>query len=99
MLCRSILVNIAREEGAPDGQPFDYYLSYLASEGLVPRKARQWIDRVRSSPQSDSPGRIPSVSRQNATDLLTFVEYMLRFNYEFPSRAPDTEPGNRKLPT
>lgn len=97
MLCRAIVVNIAITEGAPDGWPFSKYLEHLAIEGMLPRKAKPWVSRIRRSDALRDGGKLPHIERQQATDLLTFVEFLLRFNYEFPSRMPDTEPGSRRV--
>jgi hypothetical protein len=42
-----MLMNIAVHEGAPEGQKFVEYVTYLADKGFVPPNGKHWVDHVR----------------------------------------------------
>ena len=59
---------------------------YLADTGYVPPNGRGWVDHIRSR-GNEANHEIVMMSREQAKDLVTFLEMLLRFIYEFPARA------------
>lgn len=93
MLCRKMLMNIAVEEGAEEGKAFTSYVEYLADKGFVPPKGKTWVDYVRQR-GNEANHEIQLMGEQDAVALITFIEMLLRFIYEFPNKVPSqqTEP-------
>src|SRR3990172_6480123 len=48
LVCRKILMNVAVDKGASEGQRFIEYVEYLDSKGYVPPDGRGWVDHIRS---------------------------------------------------
>jgi hypothetical protein len=87
MACRKMLMNIAVEEGAKEGESFQKYVDYLAQKGFVPPHGKGWVDHIRNL-GNDANHHINLMTGEDATRLITFVEMLLRFIYEFPSMLP-----------
>ncbi len=82
MLLRKILMNIAVEETAQEGKAFVYYVDFLLENGLVPKKAKPWVDQIRKLGNKANHS-IESHSRDEAEKVLSFVEMILKTNYEY----------------
>lgn len=89
--CRKLLMNIAVAQGAPQGQSFIDYVEYLAAKGYVPPGGRGWVDHIRKR-GNEANHEIQVMKRPEAEELITFVEMLLKFIYEFPSRVPPSTP-------
>jgi hypothetical protein len=89
LLCRKILMHIAVEKGAKEGLRFIEYIDHLANSGYVPPNGKPWVDHIRQK-GNEANHELVIMAREDATLLLTFVEALLRFIYEFPSSIPQT---------
>ncbi len=86
MACRKLLMNVAVEKGAPEGESYKQYVDYLDNQGYVPPGSKDWVDRIRDK-GNDANHEIVAMSRSDAEELITFVEMLLKIIYEFPSKA------------
>ncbi len=86
LLCRKILMNIAVAKGAKEGLRFIEYVEYLSSQGFVPPDGKAWVDHIRTK-GNEATHEIALMTPEDAEDLVTFVEGLLRFIYEFPARV------------
>jgi hypothetical protein len=91
LACRKMLMNIAVSEGAKEGQSFLEYVDYLAKKGFVPPNGRHWVDHIRKK-GNEANHEIALMKQQDAQELITFVEMLLRFIYEFPNIVPKPAP-------
>ncbi len=87
LICRKMLMNIAVEQGAKPGESFVAYIQHLADKGFVPPNGRAWVDYIRTR-GNDATHEIALMGEQDAKALVTFVEMLLRFIYEFPQMVP-----------
>lgn len=87
LACRKILMNIAVEQGAKEGLSFVSYVDHLAQNGFIPPNGRAWVDHIRKR-GNEATHEIALMSRSDAEDLLSFVEMLLKFVFEFPARVP-----------
>lgn len=87
LLCRKMLMNIAVHQGAKEGLKFIQYVDYLADKGFVPPNGKHWVDHIRKK-GNEATHEIAIMNEQDAKDLISFVEMLLRFIYEFPSMVP-----------
>jgi hypothetical protein len=92
LICRKMLMNIAVAEGAKEGESFVSYVEYLANKGFVPPNGKIWVDYIRKR-GNEANHEIALMEEKDAIALVTFVEMLLRFIYEFPNMVPTTE-GN-----
>jgi DNA-directed RNA polymerase subunit RPC12/RpoP len=86
LTCRKLLMHIAVEKKAKEGQPFLQYVEYLADKGYVPPDGKGWVDHIRQK-GNEANHEIKIMSLGDATDLITFSEMLLKFVYEFPARV------------
>ncbi|MBO8169307.1 MAG: DUF4145 domain-containing protein [Thermoanaerobacteraceae bacterium] len=87
LLCRKMLMNIAVTEGAEEGKRFVEYVEYLADKGYVPPNGKVWVDYIRKR-GNEATHEIALMEKEDAIALITFLEMLLRFIYEFPSMVP-----------
>lgn len=85
LACRKILMNIAVDHGADEGKYFIEYVKFLSDKGYVPPNGKGWVDHIRSK-GNEANHEIKKMTKEDALDLITFVEMLLRFIYEFPKR-------------
>ncbi len=91
LACRKLLMHIAVEKGAPKGESFIKYVEYLADKGYIPPNGKDWVDHIRKK-GNEANHEITIMEKQDALNLLTFIEMLLRFIYEFPSKIPKQPP-------
>ena len=91
LTCRKILMHIAVEKNAPKNQSFMQYVEYLGATGYIPPDGKGWVDHIRKR-GNEANHEIKIMSKDEAFELLSFVEMLLKFVYEFPARImPETE--------
>lgn len=84
VLCsRKLLMNIAVSKGAAEGLSFLAYVDHLASKGYVPPDGKDWVDHIRQK-GNEATHQIKIMTKEDAEDLITFVEALLKFIYEYP---------------
>jgi hypothetical protein len=86
LLCRKLLMHLAVEKGAKPGESFKSYVDYLAANRWLPPNSEAWVDHVRSK-GNEANHEIVHMSKDDATELLSFLEMLLKFMYEFPARV------------
>jgi len=91
LTCRKLLMNIAVAQGAKEGESFISYVSYLADKGFVPPNGRGWVDHIRDK-GNEANHEIKLMSQQDAEELISFLEMLLKFIYEFPKKVPTKKP-------
>jgi len=85
LACRKLLMNIAVDKGAPAGKKFIEYVEFLSDQNYVPPGGKAWVDRIRST-GNEATHEIAVMKREDAEDLITFIEMLLRLIYEFPAK-------------
>jgi hypothetical protein len=87
LICRKLLMNIAVAQGAKAGGTFLSYVEYLADSGYVPPNGKAWVDHIRKK-GNEATHEIVLMTQDDAHDLISFAEMLLKFIYEFPNRVP-----------
>ena len=87
LTCRKLLMNIAVSQGAKEGQNFFSYVDYLADNGFVPPNGRAWVDHIRKK-GNEANHEIILMGQEDAEELISFAEMLLKFIYEFPMKVP-----------
>ena len=85
LACKKLLVHIATDVGASKEFNFLQYIEYLERNHYIPPNGSDWVDHVREK-GNETYYEIVIMTKQDAEQLLTFVEMLLRFIYEFPSK-------------
>jgi hypothetical protein len=89
LVCRKILMNIAVDRGAEKNGNFMSYVNFLSEQGFVPPNGKGWVDHIRKK-GNEANHEIVLMEENDCSDLMTFVEMLLRFIYEFPNMIPQT---------
>jgi len=84
LCCRKLLMNIAVSKGASDGLKFIEYVEFLSDKGYVPPDGKGWVDHIRKK-GNEATHEISIMNSEDAKELITFIEMLLKFIYEFPA--------------
>ncbi len=87
LACRKLLMNIAVAQGAEEGKNCIAYVKYLADKGFVPPNGQNWVDHIRTT-GNEATHEIALMQADDAKELISFSEMLLRFIFEFPNRIP-----------
>ena len=87
LVCRKILMNIAVQVGASEGETFITYVNFLSDKGYIPPNGKHWVDHIRKK-GNEANHEIRLMDAKDAKDLLIFIEMLLKFIYEFPNMVP-----------
>lgn len=82
LCCRKLLMHIAVAQGAKPGESFMTYVKYFADNNYIPPGARDWVDHIRTK-GNEANHEIVIMRPDDAKDLLTFIEMLLKIIYEF----------------
>ena len=91
LVLRKLLMNVAVNKGAKEGQTFLQYVDYLAQSHVSPEN-KGWVDHIRKK-GNDANHEIPLMGKSDAEDLLSFTEMLLKIIYEFPNRIAASQPA------
>ena len=80
-------MNISVHQGAKEGLKFIEYVEYLSRNGYIPPNGKMWVDHIRKK-GNEATHEILLMNQQDASELISFIEMILRFIYEFPSMIP-----------
>jgi hypothetical protein len=85
LCCRKLLMHIAVSKGAKANQTFVQYVEYLADKSYIPPDAKSWVDHIRTK-SNEANHEIVILSIDDAVELVSFSEMLLKVIFEFPSR-------------
>ena len=91
MILRKILMNLAVEEGAKEGDSFAHYVDYLCSNGFVHKRQQEQAHRIQRL-GNDANHKIESRTKEDALELLNLVQLILINNYEQADESVQKEP-------
>jgi hypothetical protein len=91
LIFRKILMHIAVDHGAAEGLQFIPYVNYLEANGYTTPPMKGWVDAIRKGGNAAT-HKIPAITRDEAENLLSFTEMLLRIVYEYPAKAGGSKP-------
>jgi len=83
---RKLLMHIAVQKGAKENLKFVDYVNYIADSHYAPPNSQPWIDRIRQK-ANEANHEIKIMNRNDAIEIIDFLEMLLKFIYEFPGRV------------
>ncbi len=83
--CRKMLMHIAVEKGAEENNTFAFYIKYLADNHYAPPGSEAWVAKIKNS-GNEANHEIKIMTKDEAEELVTFVQMLLTFIYEFPKK-------------
>lgn len=81
LICRKILMHVAADKGAGEGEPFASYIEYLAEQGYVTPTMWPWVKRIKDN-ANEATHRLPESTKNRAQSTLVFTAELLRLTYE-----------------
>jgi hypothetical protein len=84
LCCRKLLMHIAVSKGAKEGDSFINYVKFLADNNYIPPDAKDWVDHIRRK-GNEANHEISIMSKEDAEELLIFIEMLMKLIYEFPA--------------
>ena len=89
LVCRKILMNVAVEKGASEGETFVKYIEHMIETGHITVTMRDWVDKIRDN-GNDATHEIPPPDFTTACTTLEFTALLLKNVYETAYRMkPD----------
>ncbi len=79
-------MHVAVSKGAKKNQGFAYYAQYLADNHYVPPDAKGWVAHIKDK-GNEANHEIKVMSSDDAEELLSFSEMLLKQIFEFPARV------------
>lgn len=72
--------------------PTNFFIAVeaLVDSGLVPPKSKDLLDHIRNT-GNKATHELDDVSKQDAEQLIIFLEAVLRFQYEFPAKLKSSQ--------
>jgi hypothetical protein len=94
LICRKILMHLAVDKGAKEGEPFAAYLTFLEKAGYVTPPMKGWVDLIRKHGNLAT-HELPAPDRQQAASTVMFAAELLRLVYEMEhmARRYTNQPG------
>jgi len=86
LLCRKILMHIAVNKGAKEGESFQQYLAFLEEKGYITPIIKAWADVIRQK-GNDSTHKIEKPDKERAETTFVFTMELLRIIYEMEHLA------------
>jgi DNA-directed RNA polymerase subunit RPC12/RpoP len=83
---RKLLMHIAVEQKAKENLGFIEYVDYLVDNHYAPPNSKVWVDKIRAH-GNEANHKIVIKNEGDAKEIITFLEMLLRFIYEFPARG------------
>ncbi len=93
LCCRKLLMNIAVSKGAEEGLKFIEYIEYLSDKHFIPPDGKAWVNHIRTK-GNEATHEIAIMKKEDAEELIIFIEMLLKIIYEFPETIKKKESGN-----
>lgn len=81
---RTLMANIAVEQGADEGKSFVEYVNYLQQNCLPAKTNNAWVDKIRAL-ANQSTHHLVIASQNDAALVIKFIVAILKNIYEFPN--------------
>ncbi|MEE6297192.1 DUF4145 domain-containing protein [Georgenia wangjunii] len=100
MLCRKLLMHIAVTHGLAPKNPkgwaptFADVVGHLESEGLITKKMRPWVDRIKDV-GNEANHELEPVSADDALDVATFTQQLLILAFEMDALMANPVAGTQ----
>jgi len=86
LICRKILMCVAVEKGAREGESFSSYLKYLGDKGFITDAMMGWVGIIKEN-GNKATHKIEQVNEERAESTIMFTAELLRIVYEMEFMA------------
>ncbi|MFX8704215.1 DUF4145 domain-containing protein, partial [Acinetobacter baumannii] len=84
MVCRKLLMAVACQHDAEEGQSFKFYVEHLLNRSLVPPHSRAAVDAIRDIGNDANP-YLAFVERDQARRAMQITSYLMITIYSLPT--------------
>lgn len=86
IMCRKILMHVAVDKGANEGETFAKYIDYLEQSNYFTPDMADWVDQIRQN-GNEFAHELPALSEKRAKSTVTFTAHLLKLIYEMEHLA------------
>lgn len=86
LICRKILMHVAVDKGAAEGQTFTSYIDYIEAQGYITPPMKSWVDLIRKH-GNEATHRLTPANKDRAEGTIMFTAELLRLVYEMDAMA------------
>lgn len=86
LICRKILMHVAVDKGALEGDTFVNYINSIEALGYITPPMKGWVDIIRKN-GNDSTHRLNSPDKEHAEGTIMFTAELLRLVYEMEAMS------------
>jgi hypothetical protein len=86
LICRKILMHVAVDKGAKEGQSFTTYIDHLEQQHYISPNMKKWVDLIRTN-ANESTHTLATPDKKRAESTLLFTAELLRIVYEMEHYA------------
>ena len=94
LLCRKILMHVAADKGAKEGDSFGSYLSHLEQQGYITPPMKKWVDLIRKH-GNDATHKLEAPDKTRAESTVMLTAELLRVIYEMEHMASKYVPAKK----
>lgn len=94
LICRKILMHVAVDKGAKEGETFKFYIEYLETKGYVTPPMGEWVKLIKNH-GNESTHQLAKPERSRAEGTILFTAQLLRSIYEMGYLANQFAPSPR----
>jgi hypothetical protein len=91
LICRKILMHVAVDKEAKEGESFAFYIDHLEKQGYVTPPMRAWVKLIKDH-GNESTHKLPKPERRRAESTILFTAQLLRSVYEMGHLADQFAP-------
>ena len=94
LLCRKLLMHIAVNLGAKEGENFAYYVKFFDEQHFISPRSHGWVDEIRKIGNKAN-HELDVNTKEEAEKDLIFCEMILKSNYEYPNEISNKKEPNQ----
>lgn len=94
LLCRKLLMHIAVNLGAKEGENFAYYVKFFDEQHFISPRSHGWVDEIRKIGNKAN-HELDVNTKEEAEKNLIFCEMILKSNYEYPNEISNEKDPNQ----
>ena len=95
LICRKILMHIAVDKGAAEGESFQSYIDHLQAEGHITPTMKPWVDLIREHGNMVT-HTLEEPDGERAKHTVIFTAELLRVIYEMEYLSKQVEEGKQE---
>ncbi|MFC1810731.1 DUF4145 domain-containing protein [Patescibacteria group bacterium] len=91
LLCRKILMHIAVEKGAKEGDSFSNYIDFIENKGFITPPMKKWVTLIKKH-GNKSTHKLETPEKERAESTIMFTAELLRLIYEMEHMSKKYNP-------